>query len=65
MNRLRYQNMSFAFDRPDEECTRCGLPNTSQYKVHSRLYGYLCLCGNQEWKPVKRTEPSHPDDIKP
>lgn len=29
-------------------CTRCGAPFWRA--KHTRLHGYMCQCGNQEWK---------------
>lgn len=34
------------------ECARCGSPKCIKSMHHSRLYGYTCNCGSQEWKPV-------------
>ena len=34
------------------ECARCGSPKCIKSMHHSRLYGYVCNCGSQEWKPV-------------
>jgi hypothetical protein len=31
-------------------CTKCGREKCIQNMQHSRLYGYACVCGNQEWK---------------
>lgn len=35
-----------------EECVRCHSPHCIKYMYHSRLHGYTCSCGSQEWKPV-------------
>ena len=35
-----------------EECVRCHNPHCIKYMYHSRLHGYTCTCGSQEWKPV-------------
>lgn len=35
-----------------EECVRCHNPHCIKYMYHSRLHGYTCICGSQEWKPV-------------
>lgn len=36
----------------DKECVRCHRPKCIKSMMHSRLYGYSCMCGSQEWKPV-------------
>lgn len=33
-----------------ELCVRCGLPHTLSNVIHTRLHGYECICGSQEWK---------------
>lgn len=38
--------------RHDEICTRCGSEKCIKRMMHTRLYGYKCRCGNQEWKKV-------------
>lgn len=35
-----------------EECVRCHRPHCIKYMHHSRLHGYTCNCGSQEWKLV-------------
>ena len=35
-----------------EECVRCHSPHCIKHMHHSRLYGYICNCGSQEWKSV-------------
>lgn len=35
-----------------EECVRCHNPHCIKYMYHSRLHGYTCICGSQEWKPI-------------
>lgn len=31
-------------------CARCGRPKILQNMIHTRLYGYLCVCGSDEWE---------------
>jgi hypothetical protein len=35
-----------------EVCVRCNRPHCVKSMVHSRLYGYVCVCGSQEYRPV-------------
>lgn len=34
-------------------CTRCGREKTLRNLKHTRLHGYLCVCGNDEWAERK------------
>ncbi len=43
---------------PDQVCTRCGYEKIMMYMKHTRLNGYTCVCGNQEWKPRPKNQPS-------
>lgn len=44
-------------ENTDQVCTRCGAPRIMLYLVHTRLYGYQCICGNQEWKDRDAHQP--------
>lgn len=35
-----------------EECVRCHSPHCIKSMHHTRLHGYICNCGSQEWKSV-------------
>jgi hypothetical protein len=37
-------------ENPCKFCTRCGRKKLLANLIHTRLYGYTCICGNQEWK---------------
>lgn len=46
----------------DELCVRCGRPHTLDSAKHTRLYGYMCVCGSQEWaRPNDRHQPPAAD----
>jgi hypothetical protein len=49
-------NRPFAdlFWNRDEVCVRCGRQHTIANAVHTRLYGYMCVCGSQEWKAAEQ-----------
>lgn len=42
------------FDDPSRVCVRCGREYIERNKVHTRLYGVMCVCGSQEWKAVEQ-----------
>lgn len=56
LKRPKYINLSP--HGQDEVCTRCG--GLFRYAKHTRLHGYMCSCGNQEWKEPD-TDPTPPD----
>ena len=54
-------NRPFAdlFWNRNEVCVRCGRQHTIANAVHTRLHGYMCVCGSQEWKAAEH--PLHSD----
>ena len=50
-------NRPFAdlFWNRDEVCVRCGRQHTIENAVHTRLHGYTCVCGSQEWKAAEHS----------
>lgn len=50
-------NRPFAdlFWNRDEVCVRCGRHHTIANAVHTRLHGYMCVCGSQEWKAAEQS----------
>lgn len=36
----------------NKECVRCHRPKCIRQMMHSRQFGYVCLCGSQEYEPV-------------
>jgi len=50
-------NRPFAdlFWNRDEVCVRCGRQHTIANAVHTRLHGYMCVCGSQEWKAAEQS----------
>lgn len=43
------------FDDPSRVCVRCGREYIEANKVHTRLYGVMCVCGSQEWQAVEHS----------
>ena len=39
-----------------EVCTKCGRVKCIYNMKHTRLYGYVCMCGEQDWKPINTKE---------
>ena len=67
-NKIKWQkanaelaNRPFAdlfWDR-EEICVRCGRQHTIANAVHTRLHGYMCVCGSQEWKRANNASSGH------
>jgi hypothetical protein len=43
------------FEVHDEVCARCGRERTFANMKHTRLYGYMCVCGAQEWVAAQQS----------
>lgn len=43
-------------ENSNQVCTRCGRERTLRNLQHTRLHGYLCVCGNDAWKERKPRE---------